>query len=134
MIGEHDYFSALATRRLLMQTGFAVRGIAGHTSSALKLIEEIPIDAAILEAWLGCESAEPVARMLRRLNIPFVVVANFGNYRPNHWVRGAPLVLKPYAQDELIGELRRITRARGRSKCDWNVGADRRLSESFALL
>ena len=77
LVVEDEYFLADETRRELENLGANVVGPAADSSTALALIEDEAIDAAILDIMLEGESVFEVAERLEEMDIPYVFATSY---------------------------------------------------------
>jgi PAS domain S-box-containing protein len=108
LVIEDDMLIALDLAEMLRELGHQVIGPVGRLSDALEIIERESVDAAVLDANLGGESAAPIAKRLRTLAIPFVVATGYAQV-PDFGAADETLVLtKPIAAQDLRGALRAL--------------------------
>jgi DNA-binding response OmpR family regulator len=108
LVVEDEPFLAMDVSDLLTDAGFEVVGPATTVADALKLLDELGCDLAVLDIHLGDENSEPVALALKSRGIPFVVVS--GNSQ-KHFPAGfgeAPFLSKPFSPSILLSLLRSI--------------------------
>lgn len=77
LIVEDEALVALEMKTLVMDAGFRVAGLAANVPKALRLLEEVEPDVAILDANLRGEYVTPVAEALRERKTPFIVVTGY---------------------------------------------------------
>jgi DNA-binding response OmpR family regulator len=75
LLVEDEAIVAIDIADQLTEAGFLVVGPAPSVSKALKLIEDVGCDVAVLDVNLRDETAEPVARELRSRRTPFVFLS-----------------------------------------------------------
>jgi DNA-binding response OmpR family regulator len=75
LVVEDEAIVALAIADQLADAGFSVVGPAPSVARALKLIEEVGCDVAVLDVNLRNETVEPVARELRSRSTPFLFLS-----------------------------------------------------------
>jgi ActR/RegA family two-component response regulator len=85
---------------LLTDAGCLVVGPAGTTQSALKLIEQEPIDCAILDIKLIDGTSLPVAEALAARGIRFVITTGYAPDAIDRGYNGAPVLQKVLDLDE----------------------------------
>jgi DNA-binding response OmpR family regulator len=102
LIVEDEALVAFDIEAALMAAGLEITGLAISVRAALHLLQTEPCDAAVLDANLNGESAEPVATALQERGIPFVVLSGYGSEQRPPALRNAPFVTKPFAYDQLI--------------------------------
>jgi len=96
LLAEDYFVLARSLHHLLESRGFRVVGPAPSIAAGLELLDEQPVDAAILDVDLQGESAAPIAARLRDLGRPFLFITGFGDLSPLPLdLRDAPFVHKP---------------------------------------
>jgi len=102
LIVEDEALVAMLVEDALLDAGCEVLGPAADVESALRLLNESKIDAAVLDMNLGGDSSAPVADALAERGMPFVVATGYGasGLPPRH--RGVPVLAKPYDPADLI--------------------------------
>lgn len=103
LIVEDEAVVALELTRVLTAAGAQVVGPAGTIEEALNLLDNQPIDRALLDVNLGGRPITPVALALASRSIPFVYLT--GYQEPD--VDGGPVLRKPVAPSALLGALAR---------------------------
>ena len=107
LLVEDEALIALAAEDVLLAAGCRVAGPAHGLQSALRMAEHEDLDAAVLDINLAGEMVWPVAELLSRRNIPFVLLSGFGRGLDLPPVcRRAPLISKPVKPDELTAALK----------------------------
>jgi len=105
LIVEDEAVVAMELTRVLTAAGAKVVGPAGTIEEALNLLNDQPVDRALLDVNLGGRLITPVARALTRRRIPFVYLT--GYQEPD--VDDGPILRKPVAPSALLGALARGT-------------------------
>jgi DNA-binding response OmpR family regulator len=75
LVVEDEAIVAIDIADQLTEAGFVVVGPAPSVAKALKLIEEVGCDVAVLDVNLRDETAEAVARELRSRRTPFLFLS-----------------------------------------------------------
>ena len=75
LVVEDEAIVAIDIADQLSDAGFLVVGPAPSVAKALKLIEEVGCDVAVLDVNLRDETAAPVARELRSRHTPFLFLS-----------------------------------------------------------
>lgn len=107
LVVEDEAVVAMELTRVLTAAGAKVVGPAGTIEEALHLLDDQPIDRALLDVNLGGRPITPVAKALARRQIPFVYLT--GYQEPD--VDDGPILRKPVATSALLGALARGVRA-----------------------
>ena len=88
---------AFTLEGLLFNAGFEIAGVAGRLEAALRLIESVACDAAIVDANPAGVSASPVAVALDARAVPFIVLSG---YSPEQF---SGHFLEPFLSGSLAG-------------------------------
>lgn len=108
LIVEDEPMLAYAIEELVVESGFAIAGVAGSLETALAIIENGVCDAAILDANLKGISAAPAASALRARGIPFIMLSGYSREQQQGAFAGALHLQKPCRPERLIQALRGI--------------------------
>lgn len=103
LVVEDEAVVAMELARVLTAAGAQVVGPVGTIEEALYLLDDQPIDRALLDVNLGGHLITPVAKALARRRIPFVYLT--GYQEPD--VDDGPILRKPVATSALLGALAR---------------------------
>ena len=103
LVVEDEALVAMELARVLTAAGAQVVGPVGTIEGALNLLDDQPIDRALLDVNLGGRPVAPVAEALARRRIPFVYLT--GYQEPD--IDDGPVLRKPVATSALLGALAR---------------------------
>lgn len=95
LIVEDDYLIASEVAAHLRTAGIEVVGMAASVKRALKLLNEINCNSAILDFNLGDETSVPIAEELARRKIPFVVLTGYTAEQIKGAAGAVPHLTKP---------------------------------------
>jgi two-component sensor histidine kinase/CheY-like chemotaxis protein len=115
LVVEDEPLIALEVAQMLETAGFEVVGPAASVDAALKLIDLSGCDAAILDVNLGQQSAEPIALLLARSNVPFVAMSGYSREQLPAGFGSVSLLSKPVQGSTLVDSLRRCLGPRVRA-------------------
>ncbi|WEK47804.1 MAG: response regulator [Candidatus Andeanibacterium colombiense] len=108
LVVEDEYFIAADLSRELSDLGAVVVGPAGNLMSALSLIAEEQLDAAVLDVNLEGLHSYPVMEELGRKSVPYLLLTGYDEWSlPQEW-RGVPRITKPCSAGaiaKLLGEI-----------------------------
>jgi len=107
LIVEDNYLVAESLSEVMASSGFAVVGPAATADLAERLIDRESLDGALLDVRLRKGSAARLAKILRELSIPFVVVTGSSRNMLPPELKKAPYVAKPLDDAVLIEAVRR---------------------------
>lgn len=102
LIVEDEYFIAAGAAAALEQAGCKVVGMAASVSKAIEMLDDCGCDAAVLDANLGGDSAEPVAAAMRQIGVPFLVTSGYAKHQQTGTLADAPYLAKPCQPAALV--------------------------------
>jgi DNA-binding response OmpR family regulator len=108
MVVQDEPLLALEMARALTEAGCLVAGPAGTAAEVMGLLGNTQIDGALLDAKLSPTAVDDVASMLIRRNVPFAVLTAYPGERVPPACRGAPMLAKPFTEEELLATVRRL--------------------------
>lgn len=112
LVVEDDIIIAMEAEQVLLSLGAAQCHLAASVAAACQIVREVAPAFALLDVNLGSEDSEPVAVLLRKQGVPFVVASGYGDIDAKLVALcSAPSVTKPYTKAEIA---RAIARARSR--------------------
>lgn len=101
-IVEDEPLVAELLEDMLREAGYDIAASVGALDKAMKLLETLECDFAVLDINLRGRSTEPVAAVLRGRGIPFLFVSGYGNAQLSQQFLDAPLLSKPFRDEQLI--------------------------------
>jgi DNA-binding response OmpR family regulator len=96
LVVEDEPLISMMLADWLGELNCATVGPAANVESALALLGDGPVDAAILDLSLGSGRSYPVAAVLSRQNIPFAFATGRGYEDIDSPFANAPVVSKPF--------------------------------------
>lgn len=96
LVAEDEFIVVMELLSLMEEAGHVVLGPVTTARQALDLIENSPVDVALLDAALGDDSAEPVVRTLRARGIPFAIISGHPEAGLRGWLGDAHFFDKPF--------------------------------------
>ncbi len=108
LVVEDEVAISLLIEDMLMDLGCEVVGPAGRIAEALDLLAADAVDYAILDVNVGREESYPVAEALAAKGVPFVFSTGYGAVGLAEAFRDRPVLQKPFSQDELTRQMRRL--------------------------
>lgn len=114
LIVEDEFLIAMETEAVLTESGYAVVGTAASVEKALRLLETMRPDVAILDVNLRGHSVSPVAARLMTLSVPFVLASAYSseNADGSDVLAGVINVGKPIRKSLLLEALHSVLTAR----------------------
>jgi two-component sensor histidine kinase/ActR/RegA family two-component response regulator len=115
LVVEDEALIAMQMEDILTEEGCSVVGPAARLDGAMALASSERLDAAILDVNLSGARTEPVADVLRRDGIPFIVLTGYASDAVSAVFAGAPVMAKPFDRETLLDVLAReiSNRAKG---------------------
>jgi CheY-like chemotaxis protein len=105
MIVEDEPLVAMDLESILTAEGCNVVGIAGTVDKARALIAQARCDAALVDVNLAGHPVDELATALTQRNIPFAFVTGYARQAAPGGFQNAPLLNKPFSQDQLLAVL-----------------------------
>ena len=112
LIVEDDRLIGLMLSELLREAGYRVVGPASSMDSALELVNEHGINAALLDVDLGAEGlCFGLATMLQAQRIPFAFLTGYSALLTPIEFHKSPRIEKPFSHEEVLAVVRDLVRA-----------------------
>jgi DNA-binding NtrC family response regulator len=108
LIVEDQFLVGEWLAQVMAEHGAFVSGPVATVDDALRLLDESPIEGALLDVQLRRGGATDVAKVLLERHIPFIVVTGYLRETLPAELKSAPYLAKPCRQDELIDLARQI--------------------------
>jgi DNA-binding response OmpR family regulator len=106
LIVEDEPLIALMLTDMLAELGFEVAASVTQVGAALKVLDELKIDVALLDVNIGAEKIDPVADLLAARGTPFIFTTGYGNSGVPAGHAGRAILQKPFHIDDLATALR----------------------------
>jgi CheY-like chemotaxis protein len=113
LVAEDEAVIALMIEDLLTKSGFVVVGPAVSTKEALDIVEQQPVDCAVLDIKLVDGASLPVAKALAARSIPFVIATGYDRRAIPPGYNGAPVLGKAFLPHELITAVADVLKPQG---------------------
>ena len=104
---EDEAIIAMMAEDMLEELGCDIVATATALPEALKVVETIPFDLALLDINLNGVDSSPVAETLRAQGRPFIFTTGYGSAGRAPAYSDVPLVTKPYRSTDLADAIRR---------------------------
>lgn len=113
LVVEDEFLIAMDIEALLAANGHEVVGTAATVAAALRLLETLRPDVAVLDGNLRGEAVSPVAFRLQDLSVPFVLASaySFSNVDGSEVLASAVNIGKPIREERLIEALHQAVAA-----------------------
>jgi len=105
LVVEDETILAMMLEDVLLDEGYSVVGPFARVAAALQAAELEALDAALLDVNLAGEMVFPVAEMLARRGIPFLLVTGYDNRILGEAHLDWPVLTKPYRWDDVVARL-----------------------------
>lgn len=109
LIVEDEALIALDIEMMVEDNGYGVLGPVSSVDKAMKLLETHKPDVGLLDANLNGETIAPVARRLRDLKVPFLLISAYDNvdFLESDALTNVENIGKPFNEDGLLSGLHR---------------------------
>jgi DNA-binding response OmpR family regulator len=108
LVVEDEVLVAMLVEEMLQELGYEIAALSPHLDVALRLARTLDYDFALLDINLNGELSFPVADAIRGRGRPFLFTTGYGNRILSGAYVGAPLLQKPFSQEELKAALERL--------------------------
>jgi DNA-binding response OmpR family regulator len=124
LVVEDNHLQAEVVSDFLHDCGLEPVGPAGRLEEACELAQGRPLDGALLDVKLGENLCFPACMILAARKIPFILLTGYcqSSLIPPE-LCAAPLVCKPFREDELGAALALILNCRVGNRASANVAA-----------
>lgn len=107
LIVEDVGLIAMELQSTLNQLKCRIAGVAARINEAAALAETLECDGALLDLNLAGQESYPVAAILERRNIPFILISGYERSHLRAKYATAALLQKPFGHDDLFAMMRR---------------------------
>jgi len=104
LVAEDEFAIAMFLVDYLELKGAQVVGPAGDLQALGRLVDDNPIDVALLDINLGGEQVYPLADRLAEAGTPFMLTSGYDDNLPSRFA-DAPRCTKPYHIEALVQQL-----------------------------
>ncbi|MGH6789726.1 MAG: response regulator [Pseudolabrys sp.] len=112
LVVEDEPLVALDLIEGLEEAGAQIAGHAGTLEDALRIIEELPIDAALLDGNLRGRPVDEIAAALARRGLPFIFVTGYGQQSLPRAFSGTTILSKPFSREQLVDAAAELAKRR----------------------
>lgn len=98
---EDETMIRMMVAEMLEDLGYRIAGEAGDVDEALRLIETLDFDIALLDVNVNGKVITPVARAIAARKRPFVFATGYGAQGMPEEFRGRPALQKPFQMETL---------------------------------
>jgi DNA-binding response OmpR family regulator len=105
-IVEDEPLIAMMLTDMLAELGFDVVASVTQVGAALKTLDDLRIDIALLDVNIGTQKIDPVADLLAARGTPFVFTTGYGNGGVPAGHAERAILQKPFRIDDLAAVLR----------------------------
>ena len=111
LVVEDEALVSMLVEEYLDELGCEVVAVSPRLEDALEKARTLALDAAVLDVNLAGRLSYPVAELLRSRGVPFVFATGYGVAGLPEGLHGAPVLAKPFQQDQLAAALCAARRA-----------------------
>jgi CheY-like chemotaxis protein len=104
LLVEDEPLIALDVEQYLRKAGARVI-TAGHLDAALAMAEHPDLSGAVIDLYLGAETATPIFQRLAHRNLPFVMHTGYATDALAREWPSVPIIRKPSTPDEITDAL-----------------------------
>jgi two-component sensor histidine kinase/CheY-like chemotaxis protein len=109
LIVEDNLIIAMSAEVILLELGARHIETAASVAEAMRAIERVKPDFALLDLNLGSENSIAIGRKLSQLKAPFIFATGYGERAPiPSELSHAPVIQKPYTRDVIETALTRL--------------------------
>ena len=98
---EDETMIRMMVAEMLVDLGYRIAGEAGDVDEALRLIETLDFDIALLDVNVNGKVVTPVARAIVARNRPFIFATGYGSSGLPEEYRDRPALQKPFQLETL---------------------------------
>ena len=109
VVEDETTIVAMMIEDALLDEGYSVVGPFARVAAALQAAELEALDAALLDVKVAGEMVFPVAEMLARRGVPFLLMTGYDNRNLGKAYQDWPVLMKPYRWDDVIARLAVMT-------------------------
>ena len=108
LVVEDEALISMLLEDFLADMGCEVVATAARLDDAMAKARTLALDAALLDVNLAGQVSYPVAGVLQSRGIPFAFSTGYGTAGLPDGLEGAPVLAKPFQQEQLAEVLRRM--------------------------
>lgn len=98
---EDETMIRMMVAEMLVDLGYSIAGEAGDVDEALRLVETVDFDIALLDVNVNGKVVTPVARAIVARKRPFIFATGYGTQGMPEEFRGRPALQKPFQMETL---------------------------------
>lgn len=108
LIVEDDYLIAENVAEVLREVGIYVVGPVGKFQEACQMVQDIPLDCAVLDINIVGGTAFPLIDVLIQSNVPVLLMTGYDQEELPVKYRSLPLIQKPLLQGDVVGAFKKL--------------------------
>lgn len=114
LVVEDEYMIAADLKRALSEAQATVVGPVSDATSALRLMAEEAVDAAVLDVNLSGTSSFSVADALMQMDVPHMFLTGYDGWSIPERYRETPRMAKPFAMAAVVAMIGTLSEPGGR--------------------
>lgn len=115
LLVEDEALVAMLLEDMLVELGHQVMATVSRRGEAFRLIDEMPVDLAVLDINLDGEQTYPIASVLSSRQIPFIFSTGYDSAGIHEDWRHIPLLQKPFQAHDLAQGILSVVRKSAQS-------------------
>lgn len=108
LIVEDDYLIAENVAEVLREVGIYVVGPVGKFQEACQMVQDIPLDCAVLDINIVGGTAFPLIDVLIQSNVPVLLMTGYDQEELPAKYRSLPLIQKPLLKGDVVGAFKKL--------------------------
>lgn len=108
LIVEDDYLIAENVAEVLREVGIYVVGPVGKFQEACQIVQDTPLDCAVLDINIVGGTAFPLIDVLIQSNVPVLLMTGYDQEELPVKYRSLPLIQKPLLQGDVVGAFKKL--------------------------
>lgn len=101
LVVEDEFMVSALIEDILLDSGCQIAGVASRLNDALEKAKSLSFDVAIVDVNLNGQQSLPVAEILAKRHIPFVLASGYGASSLSEAFPNVPILQKPFQQKDL---------------------------------
>ena len=108
LVVEDNYLIAEDVAEVLREVGIYVVGPVGKFQEACHIVQDTPLDCAVLDINIVGGTAFPLIDVLIQSNVPVLLMTGYDQEELPVKYRSLPLIQKPLLQGDVVGAFKKL--------------------------